>query len=147
MQKRFLCILFISIAFSCSFTSVKLQKYPNTQLIKTARARYGTNYQISYNFTKTYALCVAPLAGREKKLSKDKQVSSFFIFDLQKGRTLYSESPGRATVRWRGDTQIEIRSIPGIIKGGEKMNDIRSAYIFDIVSAQKKKAPVFDNRD
>ncbi len=147
LRKLFFISMFISIVFSCSSHSAKLQKTAESQLIEAAQAQYQTNYKIVYNPSKTNALCMQPLTDRKRKRSQYEQVSSFFIFDLQKGKVLYSESLGRGTVKWRSDTQVEIRLIPGIIKGGENMNDKNRIYIYDIISAKKYKRPILNNRD
>lgn len=147
MPRKLFVLFIISIIFSCSSTSQIPSKTAESQLIKVARAQYQTNYKILFNRSKTSALCISPLPAGQKIKNKQEQASSFFIFDLQKEKMLYSESLGRGMVKWLDDTRVEIRLIPGIIKGGENMNDKENIYIYDIVSAKKYKQPFFNNRD
>ena len=125
------CLFFIA----CSTSKMDSQRSSNSQTYKSiAAGKYGKGIEYLFNEPKTYVVCLK----RVKPTAQAPQnQTSFFIYDLEKEEIIFEESSIDAEVKWKSDTQVEVKITPGIISGDETEDDF--IYLYDVRSRKKIK--------
>jgi len=126
----FLIILVSFLNVGCS-GSAQVNTPDKTMLTKITEQKFSENNSILFNEDKTYALC---LNNSKKQLTGP---VSFFIYSLKSDKIILEDSIAQGSLKWLNDSQIEVKTIPGIVKGGEGENTAAHGYIFDLNLQQK----------
>jgi hypothetical protein len=129
----FFFIFLLSFLTACSQSkdtpSNDQPKSPDTFKYElVAKEKFKENYVMQYSPAKSYVLCL-----KKDSYSKEKNnISSYFIYDLNKDGIVYEETIGKGSVEWLNDNQLQVSVIPGIVKGDEKQVNNKLNYIYDL---------------
>lgn len=107
-----------------------------------AKEKFTVNYVMKFNASKDYLLC---FKNDDSHKEKNTSATAYFIYDLKNDVVLIEETIGAGKVEWLNDHQVEISSIPGIVKGGEKEETTKQSYIYDL--KLKKKLSITNDKD
>ncbi len=130
-----LFLVFLSVV-GCSGSEKECKEVAEMKDFKTiAFEKYGSDVRILPNFNESYMLCVS----QEKKSA---QVPfpplKYFIFDTKNSEIVFEESLPNGSVSWDGEYTIEIKIIPGQMKGFGENNTV---YFYDVQKREKYNKP------
>jgi hypothetical protein len=100
-------------------------------LSKIIKEKFPQQNSIQYNTNKTYALCLNNTKSQSNKPLK------FFVYSIKTDKIILEDSLPKGKVKWLNENQIEVTSVPGIVRGREGKENQENGYIFDL-KLQKK---------
>lgn len=99
---------------------------------KLAAEKYAS--QVSYEFSPNehYVLCINSRDPSRPALTPP---LNFFIYDLRSDEIVYEASLANGTVEWLNDTQIVVKTLPGIVpkESVEQKQTLPYGFIYDLV--------------
>ena len=127
MAKYSLSVIFlISFLFACHCEKKLVNKnFSHLNIRKIAKQKYGDNYKLAYNKSREYVL----ITHREKNTLKIIPDLSFFVYSLDKAKTVFSDTLNSGNVFWSGDTTIK-----AIEYDNKAETTIKNTYIYDVKS-------------
>lgn len=133
---------FLLIIVACSQSKdITAQTETNSNFELLAKEKFSENYVMEFNSSKSYMLCFKNVDHK----MKNSFASAYFIYDLKNDVVLFEETIGVGSVKWLNDNQVEISPVPGIVKGGEKEEDMKVSYIYDITLKKKLTSTIDKN--
>ena len=111
---------------------IETQSTDKYQTIAEEKYHGGVNFL--FNGAKTHVLCV-----KEEKETANPGFAStrFFVYDLKAERVIFEDAPGRATVKWISQSNIEVAVVPGIVKADESAKATLPGYVYDCQRQRK----------
>lgn len=98
---------------------------------KQATEKFGSGYKLIKNKSETFILCLKP----EEKKNHPHTSVEYFVYDLDKGEIILSETLLDAEVSWFDDYNLEIKINPETISDDNEVN----MYLLNVITKVKRK--------
>jgi len=136
------CALFYSCAASPSQKPGKSSgpRMPKSETYKTlAQQKLGEGTDYLFNADRSRVICLQKM---KKTATRAIPALRFFVYDLKSGKIIFEDAPGNASIRWAGAGKIEVRLVPGIVRGDVDERAQMRGYIYDLDLRKKTKRGV-----
>lgn len=125
------CLFFIA----CNTSKMDSPKSSDSGTYKSIAAeKYGTGIEYLFNEPRTYVVCLKRI---KPTAEAPQNQTNFFIYDLGKEKIIFEESSIDAQVKWKNDSQVQVKITPGIVSGDETEDDF--IYLYDVKAEKKIK--------
>jgi hypothetical protein len=123
----------ISACCSSKVTNSKLK--PDTFSYKRiAEEKFNNNYKVSFNQDSTSIIVYYYPKNVTKQLFPPLK---FFVYSSRNNEIIFQDNLPNGTVKWINDHQLQVSTIPEIVKGGDKVNEENFGYVYDVFKKRK----------
>ncbi len=130
-SKALLILVVFTFVAGCSSLHKSIAEQ-ETALKAMAVQKYGAAFELLFNNSKDFAIVVK----QKKSSSLDPNPPlAFFVYNMKESKIIFEDSPGKATVIWKNNNQVEVRLVLGTISTENEENNY--GYYFDVLKEVK----------
>ncbi len=133
----FFILLFLLLLTACN-KKVKPQKVilsPAEKMEQIAKSNFKSNYEITYNKSKTVACISKKIKTRPNDIF---HTLNFILYHIEKDRILFKETHPRADGKWKSDDEFQVTLTPGRM-GKVASSKNRPLIVYNVKTKQKRK--------
>lgn len=111
-----------------------------SEIYKTlAQRKLGEGADYLFNADRSRVICLQKM---KRTATRTIPALRFFVYDLKSDKIIFEDAPGNANIRWAGTGKIEVRLVPGIVRGDVDERAQLRGYIYDLDLRKKTKRGV-----